>query len=207
MKTPFAFLFFLLFVALSGYSQDKGDFTFSIYAGGGISNISSVDEQNLAEARLGLTAGVYGAYYFSEKWSVRTNVGYLQYGWTNGVFVTDSGMVLVDRNYGLHYIIIGTAPNFHFGSNKNKNWYLNLGPYVGFLAGANANRTQVKRFFKTTDIGVTGGIGYKIPLGKKATNALFFELVAHNGLTNIFEENEGGRVTNHKFGLHLGYTF
>ncbi len=52
--------------------------------------------------------------------------------------------------------------NWHFGAKRR--WYLNLGPYVGFLTSADVNDTDAKNQLKDTDIGVNTGIGVKIKI-------------------------------------------
>ena len=125
MKNIFKVVVIFIICTCTSVAQEEGDFTFSIFAGGGFSNISTSEDQNLAESRLSLSAGVLGTYYFSKSWSLRSGVAYEQQGWTNGVYVSDGGFVNDDANYGLHYISISVQPEFHFGSKNNKNWYVN----------------------------------------------------------------------------------
>ena len=66
-----------------------------------------------------------------------------------------------------------------------KNWYLNFGPYVGFLLSAKAttNNLDVKSFFNSTDAGIDIGVGVKFPVGENTK--FFVEFNAEGGIANI----------------------
>jgi len=187
------------------WSQDQGEFDFGIFGGISLSNVSTAEDQQAATTRLGFNAGVYGDYYFSESWSGKIAVSYNQNGWDDGLFIGQSGLRRIET-FSLHYVTIAVSPNWHFGG-KNKNWYLNLGPYVSVLAGANAGTTQIRDAFNSTDIGLTGGLGYKFSLARKSNTFLFVEFAGQSGLTDIFKENSGDAVRNGRSSLNVGVIF
>ena len=95
--------------------------------------------------------------------------------------------------------------NWHFGNKKN--WYLNFGPYVGFLLDAKETQfdTDLKDYFNSTDFGLALGIGVKIPVSDKLK--LFFEYEGQGGVSDIFKVNEFSRVTNSRSSLNIGLNF
>lgn len=186
------------------YSQDSGDIELGFFGGLNLTNVSTIEDQQAAKSHLGLNGGLYGDYFFSESWSLRARAYYNQNGWDDGVYITGGNLYIV--NYSLHYATLSLAPNWHFGG-KKKNFYLNLGPYAGFLLGAVAGNTQVKEAFSKTDIGLESSLGVQFPLSRKGTSKLFVELVGQAGFTDIFEENEGDAVRNRRNSLNVGITF
>jgi hypothetical protein len=95
--------------------------------------------------------------------------------------------------------------NWHFG--RERNWYLNVGPYAGFLLSAKAKEgdIDVKEAFAGTDFGLAFGIGVKFPVGDSSN--LFIEYAGQSGFTDVFEENLGDAVRNGRSSLNLGITF
>lgn len=95
--------------------------------------------------------------------------------------------------------------NWHFGNKRN--WFLEFGPYVGFLLNAEESRfgTDVTDAFNTTDFGLALGIGVKIPLNDKLQ--LFFEYEGQGGLNDIFKQNDYSRVTNSRSSINVGLNF
>jgi outer membrane autotransporter protein len=94
-------------------------------------------------------------------------------------------------NISADYITVPIMANWHFG--KTRNWYLNFGPYAGFLLDAKRSITyagvkysgSMKSRFNKVDGGVAYGVGVKFPVAKKIK--FYMELDGQNGLTNIFE--------------------
>ena len=96
-------------------------------------------------------------YYFSNSWSVKTKLIYDRKGWDNGFIEDDFGSYITD--YNLDYLTVPVLASWHFGNNKN--WFLEFGPYVGFLLNAEEVRfgTDVTDSFNSTDFGLALGIG------------------------------------------------
>ncbi|MEM6686979.1 MAG: porin family protein, partial [Bacteroidota bacterium] len=157
MKKIYITLLFLL-VSLATFSQNSGEIEFGFFGGVSISNVSTVDNQLQSKSRVGFNGGFFGDYFFSETWSLKGKVFYNQNGWEEDISGSLSRFGS-DITYTLHYISVALKPSWHFG--KSKNWYLNLGPYISFLAGANADTTQVKDSFNSTDVGLESDIGIK----------------------------------------------
>jgi opacity protein-like surface antigen len=155
-------------------------------------------------------------YYFSDRWSIKGKLIYDQKGWANGFIKFDQlyynqqydpiiyGTITTDFN--LDYITIPVMANWHFG--KKRNWYLNFGPYVGFLVSAKDSKLKYnfKQEFQNTDIGFQLGIGVKIPVSDKLK--IYFEYEGQDGFTDTYRiNNTGSAVTNSRGSLNVGLNF
>lgn len=203
MKKTTYVLLIALCSSFFSYAQDQGDFEYGIFAGLNVSNVSTIDNQDSASSKIGFNAGAYGEYYFSERWSLKGSLIYDQKGWADGFFADDNGSFTTD--YALNYLSVPVVANWHFA--KKRNWYLNVGPYAGFLLNAKVQETDfdVSDAIKSTDFGLAFGIGVKIPLNKE--QQLFIEYGAQSGFTDIFENNQGDTVRNGRSSLNIGIKF
>ena len=95
--------------------------------------------------------------------------------------------------------------NWHFG--KKRNWYLNFGPYVGFLTDAKESdiNTNLKPFMNSTDFGIALGIGVKIPLSDKVK--LNLEYDGQGGITDLAKESSASAIRNTRGSLNVGFSF
>ena len=154
---------FIVLLSIGGYfnafSQEKGSFELGIVGG---YNGSTVTTNTATNSTLvsGFNAGIFGDYFFSDRWSIKGKLSYDQKGWGNGYFTG----TFYDQNYQqdikkydhvdyhVDYLTIPIMANWHFGSKRN--WYLNFGPYAGFLLSADQTATQypeLKEFFNKID--------------------------------------------------------
>jgi opacity protein-like surface antigen len=202
MKKIFTTL--LLAMGISSLTQAqvaKGQTEFGIgigYGGAYISNGASNQTSN-AIGVLNIAASL--DHYFSDRWSLKAKIVYDQKGWSEG-FINGTTKTEVDFNY--NYITVPIMANWHFG--KTRNWYLNFGPYVGFLlsAEAKAYNLDVKQYSTTTDAGLAAGIGVKIPLSEKIK--FFIEYDGQSGVVNIFKDNtDAAQVSRGSFNIGLNF--
>lgn len=151
-----------------------------------LTNVSTIVGQDNASSRTSFNAGVSGEYYFSDRWGLKAKLIYDSKGWSNGFINT------VTTDYKLNYITLPIMANWHFGSNRN--WYLNFGPYVGFLVNAEDSELglDLKDEFKSTDFGFAFGIGYKFKINDNIK--LYIEFDGQSGFSDIFEENSGDLI-------------
>ncbi|NHM07086.1 PorT family protein [Flavobacterium sp. CYK-4] len=170
-------------------AQQKGTVEFGSNIGFNRSAINS--SEGSTDAGSGFNIGVSADYYFSRTWSIKTKLIYDQKGWDNGFIEFYSfDPNVIDSSYktdfNLNYLTIPVMANWHFG--RTKNWYLNFGPYAGFLLNAEETRfsTDVKEGFNTTDFGVALGVGVKIPVSNKLK--IFFEYEENYGFSEVFKE-------------------
>jgi hypothetical protein len=188
--------------AFSGQAQTKGDVEFGVNTG---YNSSSAHTRYFsADYSSGFNLGVSAAYYIDEEWSIRARLQYDKKGWDNDVFVDNLGTEWIS-DYTLNYMTLPITANYHFG-NKN-NWYLNVGPYVGFLMNAeeSSHNTDVSNEYKSTDFGISMGIGVKIPVSNKLK--LFFEIESQSGFSDIFDIPTDYNVQNSRTSINVGLNF
>ena len=145
-------------------------------------------------------------YYFSDTWSFKGKLIFDQKGWSTEYISEENGTVTYPSlNYDLNYLTVPLMANWHFG--KMRNWYLQFGPYVGFLLSDKdvPDNIVFKPIYKTIDVGLDLGIGIKIPVSK--TVGLFFEADGQGGVINIFKgTNDGSSVENERSSLNFGFT-
>ncbi|MDR0791915.1 MAG: PorT family protein [Chitinophagaceae bacterium] len=192
----------------TSYSQvslypDKGSITGGIT--GGLSNSTvTVGSNNSSNplspaSRTGFNAGIFADFYFSDRWSLKTVLGYTQKGWKNPPDFEDG-------NYNLNYITIPVMANWHFG--KTRNWYLNFGPYVGILTSANATKISddLKPYFNSADFGLDIGIGVRFPISDNVR--LHLEINGAASFGDIFKNNTSGYSVNNSTGTYnIGFEF
>lgn len=193
----------IMVLGLSAYvsAQKKGDVEFGFNIGYNSSSVS--DSYESSDTGSGFNLGASMDYYFSNSWSVKTKLIYDRKGWDNGFIEDDFGSYITD--YNLDYLTVPVLASWHFGNNKN--WFLEFGPYVGFLLNAEEVRfgTDVTDSFNSTDFGLALGIGVKIPLNDKLK--LFFEYEGQGGLIDIFKQNDYSAVTNSRSSINVGLNF
>jgi len=183
-------------------AQNKGAVEFGVNIGYNSSSVSSSEESS--DSGSGINVAVAADYYFSKTWSIKGKLIYDQKGWDNGFIENLNTGIAYETDYNLNYLTIPVMANWHFGNTKN--WYLNFGPYMGFLMNAEETRfsLDVKEAFNTTDFGLAYGIGVKIPVSDKLKISLEYE--GQSGMKNIFKESNED-VFNSRWGLNVGVNF
>ena len=186
--------------------SDKGDFEFGVGLGLNLSNVVvGSNAQNSTNSKIGVNFGVSGEYYFSDRWGIKAKLLYDSKGWGDGFFENQDTNETFTTDYNVNYLTLPVMANWHFGSTRR--WYLNFGPYIGFVLNAEEDRrgTDVKDAFNSTDFGIALGIGHKFNVGENTT--LFVEYDAQSGLTDIFENNLGSSVRNGRSSFNVGLIF
>lgn len=185
-------------------AQDNGDFEFGVNAGLNLTNVSTIDGQSNANSRIAFNAGASGEYYFSDRWGIKAKLIYDSKGWADG-YIEGEDFDTVTTNFKLDYLTVPIMANWHFGSNRN--WYLHFGPYIGLLINATDSELglDLKDGFKSTDLGLALGIGYKFEVNDNTK--LFIEFDGQSGLTDIFEDNPWDAIRNTRSSLNFGLLF
>ncbi|WP_298225026.1 porin family protein [Flavobacterium sp.] len=208
MKKLLALALFAFCFSMTTSAQDKGKVEFGINIGYNGSTISN--SKNSAARGSGINLGFAADYYFSKRWSIKGKLIYDQKGWNDG-YITffnefDPSIPgnIYTTDFNLNYLTIPVMANWHFG--RTKNWYLNFGPYVGFLMNAKETKfgTDLKDGFNTTDFGLSVGIGVKIPVSDKLKISLEYD--GQDGFTQVFKQSDG-TITNSRFSLNVGVNF
>ena len=194
----------VIFGMLRSNAQDSGDIELGFGAGLNVSNVTAQEGANGTPSRFSFNIGASGEYYFSDRWGLKVELIYDNKGWADG-FIEDNNANSITTDYEVNYVTLPIMANWHFGSNRN--WYLNFGPYIGFLVKAEATESDlnVKDGFKSTDFGLAFGIGYKFELDDNIK--LFIEYDGQSGFTDVFENNRGSAVRNGRSSFNIGALF
>lgn len=178
--------------------SDSGDFTIAPQIGLNLSNYTSTENLN-NKVRTAFNAGVIAEYYFSDRWSLRSGLLYD----SKGTIVTQSGEDFIDK---LNYIALPIHANWHFGSNRN--WFLNFGPTLGFIASAKADvpngEIDIKdQLASTFDVGLSVGIGYKFDVSDDTQ--LYIQYQGYSGFISVIDADFS--VLNATSAFNLGVIF
>ncbi len=200
MKKVFFIAFLLIAFSFNTYGQPgKGDVELGVDVGYNFSLI--LNSRGISGATDGVNFAGAIDYYFSDRWSLKGKVIYDQKGWDGEIYFGPGFWIRseYDKIYELNYITVPIMANFHFG--KKRNWYVDFGPYLGFLLDAENTTTSmsITNVFNPIDVGFAYGIGVKIPLNNNLT--VFFEIDEQGGLKNIFKDFNYDY--NNEFGLNI----
>lgn len=203
MRKLFAVL--LLSVAsFTAFSQEKGSFELGFNVGPNFATVQSGSNTN-TDLRIGFNVAAFGDYFFSDRWSIKGKLVYDQKGWDKGFFTNLDNGQSFETDYRLDYLTIPVMANWHFG--KTRNWYLNFGPYAGFLLSAEESRfgTDLKEVMNSTDFGLALGIGVKIPVTSKIK--ILIEADGQSGFSDIIKDNQGSSIMNSRSSINAGLVF
>jgi hypothetical protein len=184
MKKLFLSLITLLACLQFAKAQRTSGTQFS--ASVGINGSQVTDSYDNSDAVAGLNLGIAVDHYFSNRWSIYTGLNYQQKGWGNGYVSFDDGSEIDGVNYRTHYLTVPVLANWHFG--RTRNWYLNFGPYIGFLLSTSESSKTVinlKDEFNTVDGGFAFNIGVKIPITRQSH--FFIEYGGQGGAANVLK--------------------
>jgi opacity protein-like surface antigen len=204
MKKIITTLLILSGIYSAAFAQVRNSTEFGVNIGLNNSTIQYSGTGQNSDYKEGVNLGVSLEHYFSDRWSFKVKAIYDQKGWGNGFVVLADGTEIDGVDYHLNYITVPLMANWHFG--RRRNWYLDFGPYVGFLASASetSNSADVKPLFNSTDVGIAFGIGVKIPVSNRVQ--LIFEYDGQGGLTNVFNQSNG-TYQNIRSSLNVGLVF
>jgi len=197
------FTIFLVVTSCStAFSQEKGNFEYGFNIGLNVSGVT-VGTNYTSDSKIGFNVGAFGDYFFSDRWSIKAKLNLDQKGWNGGYFSNNNVGSLT--NYRYDYLTVPVMANWHFG--RKRNWYLNFGPYVGFLIDAKETNLDIdlKDLSESIDAGLALGIGVKIPVTDKIK--ILLEVDSQSGLADIIKNNQGGSTTNNRSSLNAGFVF
>jgi hypothetical protein len=202
MKKLFITLTILLGCYNLTFAQQKGSVDFGADVGLNTSFLySSISSSSII---LGFNAGLSADYYFSRSWSIKVKAIYDQKGYGGGNSQIGDGPVIKSVDFRFNYITIPVMANWHFG--RTANWYLDFGPYIGFLTSAKetSNNLDVSSAVSNIDAGLALGIGLKIPISKH--QKFFIEYDGQSGLTNAYSDSYD-KVQNIRESINIGIDF
>ncbi|MCU0433802.1 MAG: PorT family protein [Bacteroidia bacterium] len=212
-------VFFLLFatMAISAHAQTnmldvgtEGGFNLSTLRG----NEVILDRQ---QTLIGFSGGVFAQYNFKKIFSIRTGAYFERKGARSEFELIDINGNPIGTYRGqsrFDYFTVPLLLRANFG--KKINWFVNAGPYAGFLIKQTdyteainnipENTADLTEFFKKNDFGISFGAGIHYPLNDNLT--LSFEARNNLGLVNISDLPliGGGEINtnalNFLFGFH-----
>lgn len=181
MKKILFVVLFSTFLSVWVTAQDRWQYGVSI--GYNYARVSG----NALSAKSGYNLTALGEYNVSASWSVRAKIVYDKKGFGNAFLILPIEKEDIGNNGGLNlnYVTVPLTANFHFG--RSRNWYVNAGPYVGFLLNAATKDYTFTDDFRKNDFGVAYAVGVKLPV---EDNIKFIvECDAQNGWQNIFKSS------------------
>lgn len=159
-----------------------------IKGGLNVYNVSN-DENDNADPRIGLHAGLLGHIHLSDQFALQPELVYS----AQGSQFTVGGS---DFKLNLHYVNVPLLLQYMF----DNGFRIEAGPQLGLLIAANSSvgnlETDVKDDFENTDIGIGMGLSYVNPSTGFGVGARY-----NHGLTNI---NANGAVSSYNRGFQLG---
>lgn len=208
MKKIFTTLLVLSGICAASYAQTKGQMAYGVSVGvNGSYAVSSTDYASGTETRLDPNFSLQAEYYVSNDWSIKAEAIYNPKGWGNGIY-SDGTKQVINVNYNINYITIPVLATWHIGVEKL--WFVNVGPYIGFLTSASNDydHKDLKSAYKSTEEGVHAGLGIQFPLSlKNDRTKIFFEYNWEFGASNVLVNSGDGGVTLMRQALGAGIRF
>ncbi|WP_294822176.1 porin family protein [uncultured Flavobacterium sp.] len=171
---------------VASFGQAKGDLELGIGIGTSRSSVNYQDSRLNPQTANSINFGGSADYNFANRWSVKAKIVYDTKGWNDGTLFFRGGQ-LFNADVDLHYLTVPIMLSWHFGGQRN--WYINFGSYAGFLVAAGEENfdADIKEAFKDTDIGLTLGIGAKIPVSRFLK--IYIEYDFQTGFGNLYKDN------------------
>jgi len=201
----------LLFISGNLFAQTI-KWELALESGLGVRSLNIDPSYPSLETTAGLSsfAGVAGQFNFDDVWSLKLGAAYEKKGCDiERTDLNTTGEVTMD------YITIPVLLKIKSG--KKIKFFVNAGPYLGILlssknklnAYSNVSEieTNTDSTTKSTDIGITGGIGMEIPVGR--SGAFTLEARDNFGLTNISQSKEANapQIKTNTADFIIGYVF
>jgi hypothetical protein len=186
----------LLLSSFSLQAQTK-KFEFGINGGPSIKRAIIKGSLDQNAGSFGFTAGARAEYHLSLRSSLVTNPSFQRKGFNFTIQFTDQyGQNTADSKvrYDFNYIVLPVLVRFY---TKSQHFFLNSGPYLGFLTSQYVKYLGVgmqagtvienSDFFRPIEFGLTAGIGAKIPI----TEHFHFtaELQSSIGISNVLKND------------------
>ncbi|KOS05107.1 hypothetical protein AM493_02935 [Flavobacterium akiainvivens] len=201
MKKTIQVLLVTLLFSAAASAQGRGNIEFGLNTGYNASYVDTYDQY--LEYRSGYNFGASLDFYFSQEWSLKVKGIYDKKGWNNDIIDIDGDYY--DTNINLTYITVPVMASWHFGNKYN--WYMNFGPYIGFLMDAEDTRfnNDIKHNFEETDFGLAVGFGVKIPVSNYVRLSLEYDMQA--GVTDVLVNDYSQDLSNYRHSFNVGFNF
>ena len=250
MKKKFvtACVFVCLTAMLFAQSQSEkigSKFTLSVLVGLNIPQLTGGNNNEMSRdytSRLGEGFGLTASYSLGSNFALRADALYSSEGGKrNGIQAIDASSINPQAPAGtylyanfknesiLNYAEVPVMANYSISAGKSSQFYVDFGPYVGFLLNAKqktsgaspiyADRAEtmpvvpiVQSFDASADVtssikpfnfGLTGGIGFTQGVG---FGEVFLDVRGAYGLTNVQKDSQDGESHNGYLFIALGYS-
>jgi hypothetical protein len=221
MKYLFSLLLSVCIYSFS-FSQDS-KFEIGIQAGNSLVSMRHTGySQYPYRFKSAFSAGLFVQYNINKYFSLRVEPGYEKKGYDtsyDSTFIENGNPIKILQEFPItanfNYITIPVLARASIG--KKVKYFINAGPYVGFLMSQNiiynygvVNYDKYKyntaHNYKTLDFGITTGLGMYIPM--KNIFALSFEIRNNLGLMNISNPTYNSDINKTlAFNLLLGFSY
>ena len=201
MKTFRVILMLALLVVGAVSAQQKGFSEFGV--GTGINFSAGTDGKK--DPLIGWNIGVFGDYYFNEKWSVRAKLSYDQKGWANMTTYTGGAIWRHKEDINVDYVTISLMAGRHFL--RQKQAFIYAGPYFGRLTKDRYGINWIDLNYN--DAGAAYAAGMKFKIGKSQKRQLFLEFQGQWGFIDVIKKiySYDENITNVCHSLNLGVIF
>ncbi len=175
-------LIFITGLALISRSQNNNTIELGIEGGPGWAFLRSDETQynNDRGTAIGFLGGIAVQFNLTKNLAIKSGLAFENKGHAQKVLLTDhlgNQLGNVKWRHSLSYITVPLLFRASFG--KNVPFFINAGPFAGFLI----HQTGGYYLFSRADAGLSAGLGITIPLNTKTD--LTFELRNNLGLMNI----------------------
>ena len=201
MKYLICFGLLISSLLCNGQTKEKGNIELTPIVG--YSASYQLDSSYFGSSSVsGIQLGIYGNYYFNNRWSLRSGLLYQKMG-TNNV---DFAIFTNEYSERTNYITIPLTVNYHFGTKRI--WFVNYGISVGFLTNAEANYNNgngfvdINNLANSTQFGINGGIGYKFKISPN-----FLMVVENSNLIGLTYSTEQRSGKNFYMSFNIGAIF
>jgi len=219
------FLLFTIFLITFKTAAQDSKFKFGVQ--GGLNYSSFRGYENYADNNPGF-AYLFGAsfqYQIKENLSLKVDINFERKSQITK-FTTEliySSPISIPEIYHVrinsyrNYVVLPIMIKYNF--TRNKNFYINGGPFLGYLIkaglktsginapGINTDDTDNTKYYKSLDYGLSAGVGKEFKLNNN--HQIYIELRENLGLANT-SKNEGiynAIIKTNSLNLIVGYTF
>ncbi len=198
------FVVLIFFMISRGNTQNAGAIEMGFGFGYNMARVSTIDGDRGTSYRSSFNGGVFGEYFFSDRWGLKMKLLYDRKGWS-GIILKDDHPISLVSDYQLNYITLPVTANYHLGMGRN--WHITLGTYFGVLLHDKAvgSATATNEAFQPLDFGIALGIGYAFKI--QGSTTFYLEWDAQDGLTDIFDNPSGKTIRNSRMSINVGVLF
>lgn len=178
-------------IALNAQERLNGTIEITPNIGYSISFLNG-DKIDELDSRRALQFGVTGDYYFNDRWSLKFGLSYF-----------GMGASIPRYKLNLEYLNVPVNANWHFGSKRK--WNLNFGISPGFLIKGSLNNEDIKEFYKSFQLAISYGLGYKIEISDSFS--ILIDGQGLLGISNIIENSDSLKRLNAGSSVNVGGVF